>query len=323
AQALAFYEHLITIRLEVQQIWKRDLSGATLLFIMTRYIMLLNRIFAIVGICNTVLWLQAITTSALITVMSAIGAVRVFALWGRDYRLLAILMLAGMFPAFANLFFRGASSAYIVPTRIYSCQLAPTSMSAQAYKALSMVTRAVAIVSDGLVVVLTWMKTYKVYKLTRRIRFRADYSALILRDGASCSLAIAILNFVAIMYIATTGTNLLNDFTVTLSAILMARFLLNLRDQRARIEDMSSFALDTVSCSSSCTPPPLSSLRFNSGMFDTMGGTLSVGSNTGTDEGGEDGAGDDEGSEATCVGSVEDLHSEKMKVASDGAGAWA
>lgn len=47
--ALALYEHLITIRLEAQQIWKRDPSGATMLFIMTRYFMLLSRIFVILG----------------------------------------------------------------------------------------------------------------------------------------------------------------------------------------------------------------------------------------------------------------------------------
>ncbi|KAI0353955.1 hypothetical protein OH77DRAFT_1406126 [Trametes cingulata] len=334
ATTLAFYEHLITIRLEVQQIWKRDVSGATLLFVMTRYIMLLNRIFVIVGMypisdpsavcsCNTVLWLQAISSSALITVMSAIGAIRVYALWGRDTRLLIVLMLAGMFPAFANLFFRSASSAYIIPTRFYSCQSAPTAMTADAYKtriafAVSIITRAVSIVSDGLVVALTWVKTYRVYTLTRRIRFRADYSALILRDGAIYFMAIAVLNFLAILYIVTTGTNLLNDLTVTLSAILMARFLLNLRDQRARIEDMSTFALDTVSfcssSSSSCRPPTPSSLRFQSGMFDTMGGTLSVGSEL--DAEGEEG-------EETCVAPGEDDVRGEEKMASDGAGAWA
>lgn len=44
AEALVLYEHVITIRLEVQQIWKRGLSGATVLFILTRYITLINRL---------------------------------------------------------------------------------------------------------------------------------------------------------------------------------------------------------------------------------------------------------------------------------------
>lgn len=50
AEALAFYEHAITIRAEVQQIWRREISSASILFIFTRYMILLDRILAIVGL---------------------------------------------------------------------------------------------------------------------------------------------------------------------------------------------------------------------------------------------------------------------------------
>lgn len=49
--------------------------------------------------------------------------------------------------------------------------------------AVSIATRAVSIFSDGVVVVLTWVKTYRVFVLTRKVSFRTNYSALILRDG--------------------------------------------------------------------------------------------------------------------------------------------
>ena len=49
-QALAFYEHAITLDLEVSQIWRRHISGATILFILTRYLILLDRIFAVIGL---------------------------------------------------------------------------------------------------------------------------------------------------------------------------------------------------------------------------------------------------------------------------------
>ncbi|KAH9852387.1 hypothetical protein C2E23DRAFT_868841 [Lenzites betulinus] len=304
ATTLAFYEHIITIRLEVQQIWKRDPSGATALFVMTRYFMLLNRIFAIIGLypirdpavsmrgvslanryltmssCNTILWFQAVTTSALITVLSSIAAIRVYALWNRDIRLLALIMLMGVFPAFANLFFRAASAAYIIPTRLYTCQSAPVAMTAQAYKTLSIATRIISILSDGLVVVLTWMKTFRVYSLTRRVKLSADYSALILRDGTfhtvyGCQILIT----------EPQGTNLLNDLIVTLSAILMARFLLNLRDQRAQLEEKawpgeSSSEIDLTRFSSS----PMTSLCFRPGILDTMGGAVTVGSHESDDD---------------------------------------
>ncbi|KAI0667279.1 hypothetical protein C8Q78DRAFT_1106137 [Trametes maxima] len=354
ATALAFYEHLITIRLEVQQVWKRDASGATLLIVMTRYLMLLNRIFAIISLypvrelgvsllppypsirreftdCfaqSTVLWLQTITASALMTVLAAIGAIRVYALWNRDIRLLVVVFLTGILPAFANLFFRGASSAYVVPIRFYTCQSAPTAMTAQTYKTcarpvVALATRVVAIFSDGLVVILTFKKTFKVYTITRRIRLRGDYSSLILRDGAVYFLAICMLNLAAIVFITMTGTNLLNDLIVTLSAIMMARFLLNLRDHRARLED-ASFDLGSTTKLTSSTAR--TSLRFQPGMLDTMGGSLGMGSRgdgmDGDDVEDEDEEMDGDGSEEeTCVDSLEDLR--ELKKVPYGAGQWA
>ncbi|OSD05117.1 hypothetical protein PYCCODRAFT_1443464 [Trametes coccinea BRFM310] len=301
AQALVLYEHALTLRQEVQQIWKRDSSAATILFVMTRYILLLDRVFVILALYpihdlgSALLWLHAITSSALITVMSAIAAIRVYALWNRDLRLLMIVLLTGVFPAFANLFFRGASAAYIVPTRFYSCQSAPVAMTARSYTALAIATRVISIVSDGLVVVLTWVKTFRVYALARRARFRADYSMLLLRDGhATC-----VLNLVAIVYILWTGTNVLNDLIVTLSSILMARFLLNLRDRRASLEEKAYPWEDSESTTLTTRTQPLSSIQFASGVLDTMGGTVSMA--TDMESGGDEEDDEREAGEEECA----------------------
>ena len=48
--ALVFYEYAITIGLEVQQIWSREVSVATVLFILTRYITLLDSLFAVIPV---------------------------------------------------------------------------------------------------------------------------------------------------------------------------------------------------------------------------------------------------------------------------------
>ncbi|KAL1948815.1 hypothetical protein VTO73DRAFT_10621 [Trametes versicolor] len=304
ATTLALYEHLITIRLEVQQIWKRDTSGATMLFIMTRYFMLLSRIFVILGF-YPIRDPAAITTSVLIIVLSAIGAIRVYALWNRDYRLLIIIMLTGVLPAIANLFFRSASSAYIVPTKFYSCQSAPTAMTAQTYKACASASVFVPLYAlmHPQFVALTWKKTFRIYALTRNAKLHADYSVLILRDGTVYFLTICVLNLVAIVYITTTGTNLLNDLIVTLSAILMARFLLNLRDQRAHLEDKawpvdSSPSMLTLAFSASP-----STIRFRpGGVLDTMGGTISMGSREDDMDGDADLEGEESDEETRCGG---------------------
>ncbi|PIL23129.1 hypothetical protein GSI_14438 [Ganoderma sinense ZZ0214-1] len=202
--ALVFYEYAITVDLEGQQA------------------------------CTLGTWLHAITTSLLMVVMSAIAAVRTFALWNRDWRVLAVIMIPGLFPAFANLYFRSASAVLLVPSSLFACQTMPTGMSALAYKNLSVVARVVSIFGDGMVVVLTWLKTYRVSVVTKGVASRISVSTVILRDGTLYFIVICILNVVAIVYVVRTGSNLLRDIIVSLSSILMSRFLLNLRRHHAR-----------------------------------------------------------------------------------------
>ncbi|KAI0760553.1 hypothetical protein C8Q74DRAFT_1207827, partial [Fomes fomentarius] len=295
--ALVLYEHAITLGTEVQQIWRRHLSGATVLFIMTRYLILLDQILVMislssirsleVGHCRTLTWLHAVTTSILIVVMSAVAAVRVYALWNRDLRLFALVMATGVLPALANLYFRSASTVYIIPTKLFSCQAAPTAMSAGAYTSLSIATRIVSIFSDGLVVVLTWVKTYRVFVLTRKIKLRTNYSTLILRDGTLYFLAVCVLNLIAIVYVMNIGANLLNDMIVNLSALLMARFLLNLRDQRHQNEDLS-LPLTAYTDSLYPSKPSLSSVRFSPALVDSMGGLVGDEDEDDDEEGGDD-----------------------------------
>ncbi|TBU43473.1 hypothetical protein BD309DRAFT_864231 [Dichomitus squalens] len=319
ATAIIVYDYALTIDLEVQQIWKRDISGTTVLFILTRYITLLQRIFVLISLsplhsldaCNIVSWFQAITTSILAVVMSSIAAVRVFALWNRDYRLFAAIMLAGLLPALANIYFRSASTVFLVPSNLFTCQSVPTAMSALTYKRLSVATRVISIFSDGLVVVLTWMKTYRTHVLTRGVDFRTNYSTLILRDGTLYFLAVCFLNVIAIVYVMNIGSNLLNDMIVALGSLLMSRFLLNLRDQRARNETQ------TFTTSMAFTSRPLSTIKLGSGWraSHSMAGSMLCDDADGDmDEDEDEDAKDPDlwrcdtnasvGTEATCVGSV-------------------
>ncbi|KAH9916984.1 uncharacterized protein BXZ73DRAFT_25635, partial [Epithele typhae] len=256
--ALVLYEHAITFGAEVQQVWKRDISGATLLFLLTRYITLLNRVFSVVGlwqlhsynVCDSVLWLQAITTSVLIVVMSAIGAVRLYALWNKHLLLLILVMVTGSFPAFMNIYFRSASTPFLIEATLYTCHSLPNQDAAAVYMRLSLAIRIISILSDGLVVVLTWLKTYRVYLLTHKTRLPSNVSGLILRDGNWHSLiltppcllgtlyflAVCALNALAVVYLMEFNENLLNDMIVSFSSILMTRFLLNLRSEGAQID---------------------------------------------------------------------------------------
>ena len=96
-------------------------------------------------------------------------------------------------------YFRSTSVILLVPSNLYACRTVPTAMSALTYTScayltssqecaltaplVSIAARAVSIFADGTVVVFTWLKTYRVFVLTRGITSRTNYSALILRDG--------------------------------------------------------------------------------------------------------------------------------------------
>ncbi|PIL23157.1 hypothetical protein GSI_14466 [Ganoderma sinense ZZ0214-1] len=276
--ALVFYEYAITFDLELQQIWGRNISGVVVLFALTRYITLLHRILVILSLsslhsldtCWVITWLQVFISTIVIIVLSAIAAIRVYALWNRDWRLLVVLLLAGLFPAATNLYFRSATAVFIAPSKFFTCQSVPTATAAATYKNLSIATRVVSIFVDGLVVVFTWIKTHRVYVLTRKLAFRTNYSALLLRDGTLYFLAVVILNVTAIVYVTNIGSNLLNDIIVTLTSILMSRFLLNLRDQRAQNERESAIRTSSVEASSFA----LSTVRFQSNVSHSMAGSM-------------------------------------------------
>lgn len=52
---------------------------------------------------------------------------------------------------------------------------------------VSDIVRGIAIGTDGLVLVMTWIKTYSIYQASRRANIRAGISELLLRDGEHVS----------------------------------------------------------------------------------------------------------------------------------------
>lgn len=81
----------------------------------------------------------------------------------------------------------------------------------------------------------------------------------------------------------------------------MARFLLNLRDQRAHLEDKAwpgDSSPSTLTLAFSASP---STIRFRpGGVLDTMGGTISMGSREDDMDGEEDLEGDGSDEETRC-----------------------
>ncbi|KAJ2972979.1 hypothetical protein NUW54_g12156 [Trametes sanguinea] len=91
--------------------------------------------------------------------------------------------------------------------------------------------QACAIAVDLLVLVLTWIKTYEIKKLTRGLRTNATFSTLILRDGTLYFGTLLALNVADLIVLRTIVLfDPLPVFIDVFTCILISRFMLNLRE---------------------------------------------------------------------------------------------
>ncbi|OSD05083.1 hypothetical protein PYCCODRAFT_1363009, partial [Trametes coccinea BRFM310] len=161
---LLAYDHLLTLSGEIHFVWNRKFSGATVLFVLNRYVNLFSKIVLPI---STFWWpnqtdkhtsllqvrlLNCIGSCRRIEYATVFSALRVYAIWNQDWRPLVVVLLIGISIPVTNM-------------------------------VISFVTHSFAIAVDLLVLALTWIKTYEIKRLSRGLQSNATFSALILRDG--------------------------------------------------------------------------------------------------------------------------------------------
>lgn len=112
ASALCCYEHVITLADEVRCIWRRRVSGATILFLVNRYAILVLSVASIVNIvrwedgpgayvsqgkiCSTVIVLVDVCSVLVNIAYAAFAALRMCALCGLSKRVFTIVLTIGL-----------------------------------------------------------------------------------------------------------------------------------------------------------------------------------------------------------------------------------
>ncbi|EPT02108.1 hypothetical protein FOMPIDRAFT_88769 [Fomitopsis schrenkii] len=89
--------------------------------------------------------------------------------------------------------------------------------------------RVITLVPDILVVVLTWMKTHRLITSAREFGFLPSLPGMVLRSGVYYFAAAAVCSVGLLILTGTSGATISTADLVALSAILMSRFMLNLR----------------------------------------------------------------------------------------------
>ncbi|KAI0347693.1 hypothetical protein BDW22DRAFT_1349737, partial [Trametopsis cervina] len=199
ASTLFLYDYILTIRQEVNCIWRRPKSLASVLFILCRYTVLAERMIMVVvvvyvghmqsripmlaerlnitvtqaEICKFVACFSSVTVIILHSALAVFAAVRVYAIWRKNVLLGGLVLILGLtYPAYVivciSLSIRSASSTEVN-------RLSPV---------VPYFYFIPAICNESLVVALTWSKTIRIYWLTRRshVRTTKSLSHLLLRD---------------------------------------------------------------------------------------------------------------------------------------------
>jgi len=121
------------------------------------------------------------------------------------------------------------------------------------------------IVGDLMVLVMTWRKTYSLRKHATEANTRSPLIIMLLRDGNLHFLAMCILNITSlIMREAPVDMNVM---VIALTAIIVSRFFLNLRD-------IKDYPNTSTGNDVEASAPWVSNLRFTSAIVGNMGAEL-------------------------------------------------
>ncbi|TFY59207.1 hypothetical protein EVJ58_g5932 [Rhodofomes roseus] len=245
---LIFFEHIVTLPDEIRFIWRRKLTMSSLIFLLNRYILFL---YGLVNVVGVIPWTTNIGSDAFSGFVCASDAER------KTCRCAAIIMLYTVFtlllyaitPIFSTL------RVYAIAGRKWHFALATflTGMVAVASNlVMTIATRVCSIVSDLLVIVVTWWRTYALKREADRLHMRASLATLLLRDGTIYFVAILVLNIVHIIFVLYNGNVVyVTIFLIPIPALLTSRFLLNLR----RANEASSIDVHLITSASTADPP--------------------------------------------------------------------
>ncbi|KAI9000922.1 hypothetical protein BD414DRAFT_405632, partial [Trametes punicea] len=167
AFVLVFYEYTITFDREVALVWGKKLTGATILFVLNRYLALLKYPICIVGLQPISDAVRNICSLLTCMQLAAFSRLRVYAIAQQSWPMalvVAVLDASGVKHCYITIN-RGSTANYPLPI------------------GLLIATRVSAILTDVLILLITWWQTYDLRRLTPQTSMRVSLGSLLLRDG--------------------------------------------------------------------------------------------------------------------------------------------
>ncbi|KAI0941891.1 hypothetical protein AcV7_002456 [Taiwanofungus camphoratus] len=294
--ALLFFDFCITFTTEVQRIWSRRFSGATIIFLIVRYAALAERItlvtsvllratldqrYVLVGIrkltnihhvmlrsCVPVLRLDDSLTSLGKLVNGAFIVLRIRGIWGSDWRPFLLLAPLCLIPPIVSIYLQVEYIPIAFGPPLYGCG-ALYIASSETIDNLRIAANAAAIASNTIVLFLTWAKTYWISRESSRLGWNTPLITLLLRDGTLYFMLFLLIEILDIIGYGLGSDFILWDvwtyFDEVFLVIFTSRFMLDLRGVYLTNSDCASVTTQTGR---------ISDVRFVSNVVGNLGAPL-------------------------------------------------
>ncbi|EKM56867.1 uncharacterized protein PHACADRAFT_254229 [Phanerochaete carnosa HHB-10118-sp] len=207
ARVLFLWDYCVTFDDEVHWIWSQKMNPATMLFIANRYVNLLITILELLEqasfqdakSCGAFIRiLQSLLVVALL-IFSAFTTLRVYAIWGRDWRpALPVLALSLVSPVL-NIIIDVHKNTQTAPSPTFGCAVSIQRMTSASYSKFIIANRATTIAYDGLALLLTLLKTMQVKERALKMRIKGGLSEVLVKDDSLYFLILLVVNLAQIV----------------------------------------------------------------------------------------------------------------------------
>ncbi|KAI0780882.1 hypothetical protein BD413DRAFT_675446 [Trametes elegans] len=278
AASMFLYDTLLDLDREIRLVWRLPGNAASLLYLFNRYLTVVQLCLGLSEIapmsdnrcgrderrqalprltcrgptsCLTVGWLGLVIERLVLLGPAAFTTLRVWALSGKKKPITGAVLVLSLGPFVVN-----TSTIYLrhftnLPPPVLC---APSlNMSTSEYIAGVVASRGSLILADLLAVIVTWRETYETSQRVEEAYSRPSLSKVMLSRGIDyfCSLAIlnildVILTVLGIQSDAASNLNYVTIFLDPISAILVCRFLLDLRGVSKKLAGGSSGTVSSL-----------------------------------------------------------------------------
>ncbi|KAI0669471.1 hypothetical protein C8Q78DRAFT_977408 [Trametes maxima] len=250
--AMLWFDFALTFPTECRRIWGRKFSGATVIYLFTRYGAMAQRILQVAVVltwyssdqvslvlpltyCGALTHTDDVLSFLNYTSIASFTALRVYAVWGRDWRpLVVVLPLALVRPALLLYEYTQYTPIQAGPPfGFVSYGIKFYFYATFTDSPVSISERAASIGSDTILIILTWYKTFGIKRISMKTGVRTPLATLLLRDGTGYFLVLLVIQLISIITSQvghhTTIWVVWPYFDQIFSVIFLSRFMLNLR----------------------------------------------------------------------------------------------